>query len=153
MKGLLIIPLLLILFLAFLSLGEKHIPVSFFSSQEIQSPSDWINEKQIKVYQNKVILDLKNPSWASFTDTNSMDPFLDENSNAIEIKPSSPEQINPGDIISYKTKYGIVVHRVIEKGEDEKGIYYLVKGDNNQFRDPFKVRFSDIKGVIVAIIY
>lgn len=148
-----VIPLAIILLLSFFSLGEKHIPASFFSSPEIFSPSDWIKQDQIKVYSNKVIIELEQPTWASFTNTNSMDPFLDETSNAIEIKPSSPESIQPGDIISFHTEFGIIIHRVIEKGEDEEGIYYTVKGDNNSFQDPFKVRFSQIQGVLVAIIY
>lgn len=148
-----IIPVAIILLLSFFSLGEKHIPASFFSAPEMSSPSDWIKESQIKVYSDQVIISLNNPSWASFTNTNSMDPFLDETSNAIEIKPKSPEDIQPGDIISFRTELGIIIHRVIEKGEDGQGTYFLVKGDNNTFRDPFKVRFKDIQGVLVAIIY
>ena len=56
-------------------------------ASELSSPSDWILERQIKVYDDKVIIDLLNPIWAKFTNTNSMDPFLDEDSNAIEILP------------------------------------------------------------------
>jgi len=152
-KLFLIISLLTFLFLTFFSLAEKQIPASFFSSPEIQSPGNWIKENQIQVYQNKVILNIDNPSWASFTNTNSMDPFLDEDSHAIEIQPSVPEQIQPGDIISYKTPYGIIIHRVLETGEDNNGPYFIVKGDNNQLKDPYKVRFNQIKGVLVAIIY
>jgi hypothetical protein len=148
-----IIPLAIIILLSFFSFGEKHIPASFFGSSEISSPGDWIKESQIKVYSNQVIINLNNPSWASFTNTNSMDPFLDETANAIKIKPSSPSDIESGDIISFQTKFGIIIHRVIEKGEDEQGTYFLVKGDNNTFMDPFKVRFKDITGVLVAIIY
>lgn len=153
MKALLILVLLAFFLLVFLSLGQKQIPASFFHSPEIYSPSDWIKESQIKVYPDRVIIKIDRPAWASFTDTNSMDHFLDEYSNAIEIQPSSPEQIRPGDIISYQTKYGIIIHRVIETGKDQQGAYYLVKGDNNSFPDPFKVRFEDVKGVLVAIIY
>jgi hypothetical protein len=152
-KILIIIPLAIILLLSFFSLGDKHIPASFFSSPEISSPGDWIQEDQIKVYSNRVIIELEKPFWASFTNTNSMDPFLDETANAIEIKPKSPDQINPGDVISYRTEYGTIIHQVIEKGEDEEGIYYIVKGDNNSLKDPFKIRFNQIKGVLVAIIY
>jgi len=82
-----------------------------------------------------------------------MDPFLDEDSHAIEIKPEDPDEINKGDVISYKTSYGTVIHRIIDKSIDEEGIYYTVKGDNNQLQDPFKIRYDDIKGVVVAIIY
>ncbi len=122
-------------------------------AEERSSPSDWISEEQIKVYENYVQLDVKNPTWASFTNTNSMDPFIDETSHAIEIMPDSPEQIHIGDVISYKTLRGIIIHRVIATGIDEQGYYYFVKGDNNAFKDPLKVRFDDIEGVVVAVIY
>lgn len=153
-KIVLAVLLLLVLFsIAVISLKGKHIPASFFGGKELSSPSDWVKEEQIRVYENGIILDVKNASWANFTDTNSMDPLIDEQVNAIEILPEDADQINAGDIISYKTKYGIIIHRVIEKGEDEEGIYYIVKGDNNRLRDPFKVRFEDVKGVVVAIVY
>jgi len=155
MKKAVLIPLLIIFLFSLLALGEKYNPFSFLTSAspEISSPSDWIKENQIQVYPNKVILEINQPMWSSFTNTNSMDPFLDETANAIEIKPQSPEQIKVGDIISYQTEYGLIIHRVIEKGEDELGPYFIVKGDNNINKDPFKVRFEDIKGVLVAIIY
>ncbi len=75
---------LILLLLAVFSIGEEHIPASFFNSKELNSPSDWIKEKQIKVYPNQVVINVNNPFWASFTNTNSMDPFIDETSNAIE---------------------------------------------------------------------
>ena len=65
----------------------------------------------------------------------------------------SEQQINEGDIISYKTLLGTFIHRVIEKGTDQNGTYFLVQGDNNLLQDPFKVRFNDIHGVVVAVIY
>ncbi len=126
---------------------------NLFSSNEIYSPSDWIKEDQIKVYNNKIVLEIFNSTWAKFTNTNSMDPFIDESANAIEILPDDPDMISIGDVISYQTIGGIVIHRVIDKGYDNKGIFYTVKGDNNSFKDPFKVRYEDIKGVVVAVIY
>ncbi|MDP3733709.1 MAG: hypothetical protein Q8R37_00625 [Nanoarchaeota archaeon] len=126
---------------------------NIFAAPEQLSPSDWIKEEQIKVYDSRVILDIENANWSQFTNTNSMDPFLDEDANAIEIVPKDPLDIHVGDIISYHTVFGVLIHRVIETGEDDQGIYYLVQGDNNSFRDPFKIRFEDVEGVLVAIIY
>ncbi len=126
---------------------------TFFGGVDIASPSDWISEDQIKVYEDKVILELSGASWATFTDTNSMDPFLDQGSNAIEMKPESEDQIKVGDIISYHYEDIIVIHRVIEIDIDEEGLFYRVKGDNNSFKDPNKVRFDDVTGVLVAIVY
>lgn len=145
--------LLITLSAGVISLVDKQFPLSLFDTKELASPSDWIKEEQIKVYNNKVVIEIQNSTWASFTNTNSMDPFLDEDAHAIEIKPQDPNEINKGDVISYKTSYGTVIHRIISKGIDEEGIYYLVKGDNNQIQDPFKVRYEDVKGVVVAIVY
>ena len=143
----------IILLLAVFSLGERYIPTSFFSSTELDSPGDWIKEKQIKVYPNQVVINVNQPTWASFTNTNSMDPFIDETSNAIEIKPQSALDIKVGDVISYQTKSGIIIHRVVKIEQDKQGLYYLVKGDNNKLTDPTKVRFKEVVGVVVAVIY
>lgn len=144
---------LMIISLTIFSFTDAQIPGNLLGGKELSSPSDWIQEDQINVYPNKIIIDMEGATWAGFTNTNSMDPFLDETANAIEIKPADPQQIKVGDIISYKTAYGVMIHRVTETGDDDKGIYYIVKGDNNRLSDPFKVRFEDVQGVVVAIIY
>ncbi len=136
-----------------LSFTGRQIPGSLFTAEELHSPGNWVQEEQIKVYKDMVVLDIPNAQWAGFTNTNSMDPLLDEDAHAIELKPASPDAIQIGDVISYHGSYGIIVHRVIEKGTDEEGIYYLVKGDNTTVRDPFKVRFEQVEGVVIAVIY
>ncbi|HIJ01035.1 TPA: signal peptidase I [Candidatus Woesearchaeota archaeon] len=120
-----------------------------------ESPNDWIKESQILVYNSQVILDLKNAEWATFTDTHSMEPVLSSRANAIEIRPKSVDDIKVGDIISYKSEYadGTIIHRVIEKNEDEQGAYFILKGDNNPSPDPGKIRFEQIQRVVVAIVY
>jgi len=133
--------------------AEIQVPSSINQANELNSPSDWISEDQIKVYDDKVVLELEGTTWASFTDTNSMDPFLDETANAIEIMPESAKEIQNGDIISYQSKDSVIIHRVIYVGEDIEGTYYLVQGDNNNYPDPVKVRFNEVVGVLVAIIY
>ena len=124
-------------------------------SKEKNSPYDWIKLDQINVYENEVVIKIENPEWAIYTDTNSMDPLIDSTANAIEIIPKSEEDIHLGDIIAYEPelKEGIVTHRVIEISYDEEGWYTILKGDNNDKPDPGKVRFEQIKRVIVAIIY
>ncbi|MBD3313451.1 signal peptidase I [Candidatus Woesearchaeota archaeon] len=153
-----------IVFLAGIAMGSiledsstLQMPSSLFLSRsaELSSPSDHIPEESIKVYTDRVVLDISDASWASFTDTNSMDPFIDAGANSIEIRPSSPDDINVGDVVSFRTMLadGIVIHRVISKGEDDKGIYFITKGDNNDLADPGKRRFEDITGVVVGVIY
>lgn len=131
--------------------------LSLFGKQasEKPSPSDWIKDSQIHVYHDKIVIDLDGAEWSEFTDTNSMDPVIDSGANAIEIIPKSPSQINVGDIIAYSSPYssGTIIHRVIETGIDSKGWYCHVKGDNLPTQDPGKIRFDQVKRVVVAIIY
>ena len=125
-----------------------------FQTLERASPSDFLQEKDIHVLADRVILDLPGAQWAMFTDTNSMDPLLDEKSHAIQRVPASTEDIHVGDVVSY-TPFDnelIVIHRVVEVGND--GAWYAItKGDNNPYNDPQKVRFEQIKRVLVAVIY
>lgn len=154
--GLVVVTVLLalvILSLGTLSLTDSQIPAAVFGGKELLSPGNWIKENQIQVFPTRVIINVPEATWAGFTNTNSMDPLLDEDSNAIEVKPQNAESIEVGDIISYHTAYGTIIHRVTEKGVDEQGVYYLVKGDNNRFADPLKVRYDDVVGVVVAVIY
>jgi hypothetical protein len=125
------------------------------TTDEVPSPNDWVKERQILVYDSQVILDIQNAEWASFTDTHSMEPVLSARTNAIEIVPKNADQIKVGDIVSYESKYadGIIIHRVIEKNEDADGVYFIFKGDNNPTSDPGKIRFDQIKRVVVAIVY
>lgn len=123
--------------------------------EERPSPKDRVDERQIEVYGNRIILDVQNAQWAKFTDTKSMEPILTAQSNAIELEPEDPEDIQVGDIVSYRSDYtdGWIIHRVVHKGEDEKGTYFIMKGDNLPTNDPGRVRFDQIKSVVVAIIY
>lgn len=125
------------------------------TGDEIASPMDRIREDQIIVTDERIVINLKGAEWASFTDTNSMDPVIDAGAHAIEIVPTSEDQIIVGDIVAYESEYasGVIIHRVVHKAEDEKGTYFVLKGDNNPVSDPGKVRFEQIKRVVVAIIY
>jgi hypothetical protein len=125
-------------------------PISSINSK--QAPFDFINEKQIEVYNDRVIIYVKNASISSYAPTGSMKPVLDENSNGIRIKPESEEEIHIGDIITFQENDYLVVHRVIEKGSDENGTYFITKGDNNGISDG-KIRFKDIKYITIGILW
>jgi len=81
-----------------------------------------------------------------------MKPLLDKGANGIRITPKNENEINVGDIVSYKFKDILVVHRVVEKGTDDKGIYFITQGDNNILSDG-KIRFDDIEYVTIGIIW
>jgi hypothetical protein len=120
---------------------------------ERDSPTDWVKEWEIKTGTNTVTLTIQGAILAAFADTNSMDPVFDAGSNAIEIVPKSASALKVGDIVSYSTQYGTIIHRIIEIGNDEKGWYAIFQGDNNPIPDPDKVRWDQIKRVVVGIIY
>lgn len=134
---------------------ESPLSNGLFVPKDVKSPSDHISRSQIHVYNDKIVLDIANARWAEFTNTNSMDPILDIEANSIEITPKTSREVNVGDIIAYQPDNfnGLVVHRVIEIGTDSEGWYSVAKGDNLSKADPDKIRFSQIKGVLVGIVY
>lgn len=123
------------------------------SALERISPQDRISEDDIEVYPDRVVINLEGAQWARFADTNSMDPIIDRGTNAIQIQPKSMDEIDVGDIISYRAGDRTIIHRVVQKSVDEQGWYVLAKGDNNPAADPEKVRFEQISRVLVAVIY
>ncbi len=126
-----------------------------FEPDEISSPHDRIKEEQIHIFPDKVVIDVKNASWASYADTNSMDPFLDYGSNGLELTPQAEDDLFIGDVAAYESKITkeLIIHRIVDIREDSKGKYFIFKGDNNSTIDPEKVRFSQIKFVLIGIIY
>jgi len=137
------------------SYADTQRPDSVLRTPEQVSPNNWITEEQIHVFSDRIVLDIKDASWAKFTDTNSMDPLFDINSNTIELKPEKPQDLKVGDIISYysESMNALIIHRIIEAGQDSEGDYFITRGDNNAYNDPEKVRFEQVKGVVVGIIY
>lgn len=121
---------------------------------EKDSPFDRIKDEQIKLYSNKVVIEVKNAQKRWIVDSNSMDPLIDEFSNTIEVKPKKASDVHVGDIAAYKSPGSDIVwvHRVIEIGEDKEGEYFILKGDNNLVDDG-KVRFEQIDGIVVGIVY
>ncbi|MCF7866974.1 hypothetical protein K9L67_05515 [Candidatus Woesearchaeota archaeon] len=119
------------------------------------SPANYLDEKQIHVYSDKIVIDAKDVQWAGFADTKSMLPIINKDSNALQIIPDCPSQIKLGDIVSYKSKYanGIIIHRVVYIAEDEQGYYFILKGDNNPSNDPGKIRCDQIQRKLIAVLY
>jgi hypothetical protein len=125
--------------------------------RERPSPSDRLTMDDVRVTSTRVTIDAPRGrvfETAIFTNTNSMDPLIDEGTQAIQIVPLTPDEIRIGDIISYDAgQYGIIIHRVIQIGNDENGWYAIVQGDNNPHPDPVKVRFNMVRRVLVGVLY
>jgi hypothetical protein len=125
---------------------------SFNIYKESVAPSDFIKEDQIEVLNDKIIIKVNNATIGRYAPTGSMKPLLDENSNGIRIVPKGENDIHIGDIITFVQDDTLIIHRVIEINYDEKGIYYITKGDNNSLVDK-KVRFKDIKYLTIGILW
>lgn len=125
------------------------------SADELPGPKDRVMEDQIRVSRNKVVIDIDNIYWGYMLDSNSMDPLLDEGTTVLTVKPSGPNDISIGDLLVYKanlSEYNIV-HRVINISADDEGIFFITKGDNNPYDDPFRIRFNDVVAIVIGIIY
>lgn len=117
------------------------------------SPRDRIKQEDIHVYDDRVYLNITGTEWAEFDNTNSMLPTFDRGHNTLEFVPHNESDIVVCDIVSYQSNDNVIIHRVMEIDEDEDGWYAILKGDNNKVDDPGKVRFNQIKGVVVGILY
>ena len=125
------------------------------NGEEREGPKDRIKDSDINVRGSSVRIDISNANYRTYIDSNSMDPLIDIGANTIEIKPKYASEIKVGDIVAYDVKgydYAFV-HRVADIRNDAEGVYFVTKGDNYWQEDPDKVRFSDIEGIVVGILY
>jgi len=143
------------------------------SGAERASPSDWVLKNSITVSNGVVTIDLnklnvslsKTPLvWVpEIPDTNSMDGAFDSGNNNILIAGANPDDhkkiidfINVGDIAVYESRnpyFPLIIHRIIEIGQDGQGKYFIFKGDNNNAPDTGKVREPQIKYFSIGTIY
>jgi len=124
-----------------------------FSGTERISPVERLSWDDIRLTADGIFIEADGIRLVAIADTNSMDPVLDKESKVLSLKPTSSNQIFVGDIISYKERFGdrIIIHRVVEIGND--GSWYAVtKGDNNAISDG-KIRWDQVRSVLVGIIY
>jgi|SRR3989344_1434535 len=126
--------------------------LGFFNEPNKSAPHDIIKDNEIEVLDDRVIIHLSKPSVSKYAPTGSMIPVFDNGANGIRIKPNSIEDIEVGDIISFRKENILIVHRVIEKGKDEKGDYFITKGDNTNITDG-KIRFEDVEYITVGVIW
>lgn len=116
------------------------------------APFNFIKEDQIHVYDDKIVINVKEASISRYAPTGSMKPTFDENANGIKIVPVSEEDVHIGDIITFNQGENLIVHRIIDKGTDREGVYFITRGDNNSVSDG-KIRFKDIKSITIGVIW
>ncbi len=130
---------------------DVHKEKPFFGSEERSSPYDRVKERNLQLFSDKLVINFPYIQLASYADTNSMDPLIDEHANGLEIIPESEEEVHVGDIIAYQSGDDLISHRVTFIGEDGLGWYAIAKGDNSD--KPEKVRFGQIKYILIGILY
>jgi signal peptidase I len=146
--------IILIGFLTTVVVGGNNVRYPFSTdSATISSPGDRIKDGNLFVFRDRVEINKSNLIWAKIKDTHSMEPVLNAGAISLELPPSSTSDIQVGDIISYQYQDKVIIHRVVLLGNDEEGWFAATKGDNNSVPDSYKVRFNDIKGVVVGILY
>jgi len=126
-----------------------------FNDNAVLSPSDSISIDDIELYEDKLVINQEGLMYAKIENTHSMEPVLNHVSTSIEQKPTTPDDLAVGDIISYRLEFSdkIIIHRIAAIGIDNEGWFAITKGDNNQEADSEKVRFNQIEGKVVGIIY
>ncbi len=130
---------------------DLEIPFGF-GGNSVNAPVNRIVEDDIIIYDDSIVLKVSNATISRYANSGSMKPVLDKGANGIRIVPKSEEDIDVGDIVTYRFGGRLIVHRVVDKGEDGEGAFFVMKGDNNDFNDG-KVRFSDIRYVTIGVLY
>lgn len=88
--------------------------------------------------------------------TDSMKPRINPG-DLVVTKPISPDELRAGDVVLYRVTIGDstywVVHRIVDVRTDSSGnLYYLTKGDNREYIDPWRVYPDQIIGKVVLVI-
>ena len=118
---------------------------------ETSTPLDRITEENIFLYDNEIILKIPNATISNYASTGSMKPIFDKGASGIRITPKSSNDIEVGDIVSFRYNENLIVHRVIKKGIDERGVYFITKGDSSLTKE--KIRFEDIEYITIGILW
>ncbi|HHX10488.1 MAG TPA: signal peptidase I [Firmicutes bacterium] len=83
----------------------------------------------------------------------SMEPALKVGSIVV-VKPLDPEEIRPGDIITFRSEHNssVTTHRVNRVGADENGLLFYTIGDANEVEDPSPVEPRHLIGNVVLTV-
>lgn len=79
----------------------------------------------------------------------SMDPSIPVHS-VVLVQPAAPEELQPGEIVAYRSGSSVVIHRLVENHIVEGEL--VTKGDANAEPDPLKVEYAGVLGTVTAHI-
>ena len=72
-----------------------------------------------------------------------MNPAIPVHS-VVLVQPAAPEELQPGEIVTYRSGSSVVIHRLVEN--------HIVEGDANAEPDPLKVEYAGVLGTVTAHI-
>ena len=79
----------------------------------------------------------------------SMDPAIPVHT-VVLVQPAAPEELQPGEIVAYRSGSSVVIHRLVENHIVEGEL--VTKGDANAEPDPLKVEYAGVLGTVTAHI-
>ena len=89
----------------------------------------------------------KGSGWLA-VQTDSMSPLI-QPGNQVLISRVTPEQISRGDVIVFKRKDNLYVHRVMKKWQTRTGIQFIEKGDNTYLYG--RCSHNSVIGLVIAV--
>ena len=82
----------------------------------------------------------------------SMEPSL-EIGDVVVIKEFPKEELQKGDVISFRNGQSIITHRITDVIKEKNGkVSFETKGDNNNIKDKNYVKYDDVEGKMVGKI-
>jgi hypothetical protein len=88
-----------------------------------------------------------------YKNSDSMLPLLDYGVTGIYVMLEDNTPLYLGDVISFTSENYSISHRIIGIEQDEQGLKYITKGDNNLNQDPFALRRENITAVMVGVLW
>ena len=136
---------------AFFFIGLLLAP--YFSSNLTGGTIAHVSEQQITASTNRVCLQQPGLRYVN-VDSPSMEPLVNTHTLLVEKTPQSPAEIEADDIISFYQPLGKqnILHVVTEVVPTQQGVSYRTRGWANQADDPWLVPYSNVRGVVIAII-
>ena len=143
--------------IAFFLLGSSIASVPAIPEERIAVSDALVESTQrvsfnaIKVYPDEIVIEYPGLKYAKIN-SNSMAPVITDKSVVFEKVPSSADEIQIGDIISFyePSVDSIVLHLVVEIVEQNGTVYYSTKGVANEEVDEWLVPFENVKGIMVG---
>ncbi|AHL23508.1 signal peptidase I [Thermococcus nautili] len=88
--------------------------------------------------------------------TDSMKPHINPG-DLVVTRPVSPSELHVGDVILYEIHLGNatyrITHRIVAIKRDDSGrIYFVTKGDNRKYTDPWRVYPDQVIGKVILVI-